>query len=129
LSGGQGRVVWIAGTDLSGPALDFVLDIAMRTKSLIEVLYVRSTHGEKATPGPLMNHLANMGCNFQITFLTGNLLTKMSDYNQQRQDIMAVVCGAHEPFAETVRTASRLPVAEIGFCFPTVFFIGNTILA
>ena len=40
-SGGQGRIVLIASTDPMGPAFDFVVELAKRTNSLIEVLYFK----------------------------------------------------------------------------------------
>lgn len=129
VSGGQGRIILIAGIDPLGPAFDFVIDLSQQTKSLIEVLYIRPADGDKSTLNALLDRLAHLGCDFQMTYLTGNLLEKLSDFSPQRQDIMAVVCSASEGFTEELKSASQTLDPAIRNCLPAVLLIGNSFVA
>lgn len=129
LAGGQGRIVLIASTDPVGPAFDFVVDIAKQTRSLIEVLYITPADETKSKFNSMLNKLGDLSSDFQITYLKGDLIEKISDYNCQRQDIMAVVCSSSEDIAEKLTPAQQTLDLSIRFTFPTVLFVGNSILA
>lgn len=128
-SGGQGRIVLIASTDPLGPAFDFVIELAKQTKSLIEILYIRPADGSKNTLSVLLDRLGDQACDFQMTFLTGDLFDKISDYSSQRQDIMAVVCSTSEVLAEKIRSAQQTIDPAISITFPAVLFVSNSIMA
>jgi len=128
LAGGQSRIVLIASTDPLGPAFDFVVDIADRTKSLIEVLYITPADEAKSTFNSLLNRLGELSCDFQITYLTGDLFEKIADYSLQREDIMSVVCSAEEPFTEKLKSAPETLDPAKRFAFPIVLLVGNHIL-
>lgn len=129
LSGGQGRIVLIASTDPLGPAFDFVVELSKQTMSLIEVLYLRPADGAKSTLGELLKRLEEMACDFQMTFLTDDLLDKISDYSSQRQDVLAVVCSASEVFADEIRSGPQIENPAVGIGYPTVLFVGDSIMA
>lgn len=129
LAGGQSRIVLIASTDPLSPAFDFVVDLAKQTRSLIEVLYITPADETKSTLNTLLNRLGGLSCDFQITYLTGDLFEKLADYSYQRQDIMAVVCGSSEDLAEKLRPAPQTLDPVMRFTFPTVVFIDNSIIA
>jgi len=129
LSGEQGRIVLIASTDPLGPAFNFVVELAKQTKSLVEVLYIRPADGTKGTLSGLLNRLGDQACDFQITFLTGDLLEKISDYSPQHQDIMAVVCSTSEVLAEKIRSGQQTFDPIVSVTFPSILFISNSIMA
>lgn len=130
LAGGQGRIVLIASTDPLGPAFDFVVDIAKRTRSIIEVLYIAPADGAKNTFNPLLKRLADVSCDFQITYPTGDLYEKVATYSSQREDIMSVVCSAVEPFTEELKSIPTTLDPAIRFTFPAILVIGgNSIIA
>ena len=129
LAGGQGRIVLIASTDPLGPAFDFVVDLAKRTRSMIEVLYVAPAGETKSTFNSLLNKLGDLSCDFQITYLTGDLCEKIAGYSTQREDIMSVVCSSIEPFTEELKSVPQTLEPALRFTFPTVLLVGNNILA
>ena len=129
LAGGQGRIVLIASTDLLGPALDFVIDLAGQTESIIEVLYVTPANDNKNALRLLLNKLADLPIDFQLTHIAGNLFEAIATYNTQREDIMSVVCSSTEPFTEELISAPRMLEPALRFTFPTVLFVGNDLLA
>ena len=129
LAGGQGRIILIASTDPLGPAFDFVVDLAKQTRSVIEVLYVTPAGEAKSTFNSLLNKLGDLSCDFQITYLTGNLFEKIAGYSTQREDIMSVVCSSIEPFTEELKSAPRTLEPALRFTFPTVLLVSNHILA
>jgi len=129
LSGGQSRIVLIASTDPLGPAFDFVVKLSKQTRSLIEVLYIRPVDGAKSTLSILLGRLVDLACDFQITFLTGNLLQVISDYNSQRQDVLALVCSASEVFTEELRSAPQIVGPAMGIDRPMVLFVGDSMMA
>lgn len=130
LAGGQTRVVLITSIDPLGPAFDFVVDVAKRTKSVIEVLYIKPGNEANGTGAinTLLNRLGNLSCDFQVTFLSGDLFEKVSDYSTQREDIMSVVCSCDEPFTEKLKSATCKLDPAMRFTFPTILFIKNNIL-
>jgi len=129
LAGRQGRIVLIASTDPLGPAFDFVVDLAKQSRSIIEVLYVTPAGDAKSTFNSLLNKLGDLSCDFQITYLTGNLFEKVAGYSTQREDIMSVVCSSIEPFTEELKSAPQTLEPALRFTFPTVLLIGNNLLA
>jgi len=129
LTGGQGRIVLIASTDILGPALDFVINLAEQTGSMIEVLYATPAGDNKKELHSLLNKLADLPIDFQLTHLTGNLFEAIATYNTQREDIMSVVCSSAEPFTEELISTPTMLEPELRFTFPTVLFIGNDLLA
>ena len=129
LAGGQGRIVLIASTDPVGPAFDFVADIAKQTRSLIEVLYITPAIETKSSLNLLLNRLSDLSCDFQITYLNGDLFEKIASYSSQREDIMSVVCSSVEPFTEELRSTPQTLDPAIRFTFPTVLLVGNNMLA
>ena len=129
LSGGQSRIVLIASTDPLGPAFDLVVKLSKQTRSLIEVLYISPTDGAKGTLSVLLKRLGDLACDFQMTFLTGNLLEIISDYNLQRQDVLAVVCSASEVFTEELRSAPQFVNPAMEICHPTILFVGDSMMA
>ena len=129
LAGGQGRIVLIASTDPLGPAFDFVIDLAKQTRCIIEVLYITPTGEAKNTFNSLLNKLGDLSCDFQITYLTGNLFEKIAGYSTQREDIMSVVCSSIEPFTEELKSAPQTLEPALRFTFPTVLLVGNNMLA
>ncbi len=129
LAGGQGRIILIASTDPLGPAFDFVVDLAKQTRSIIEVLYVTPADEAKNTFNSLLNRLGDLSCDFQITYLTGDLYEKIAGYSSQREDIMSVVCSSGEPFTEKLKSAPQTLDPALRFTFPTVLLIGNSIIA
>ena len=129
VKGGQGRIVLIASTDPIGPAFEFVADIAKQTRSLIEVLYISPIIETKVNLNLLLNRLSDLSCDFQITYLNGDLFEKVASYSSQREDIMSVVCSSVEPFTkELISNQQRLDPA-LRFTFPTVLLVGNNMLA
>ncbi len=129
LSGGKGRIVLVASTDPMGPAFDFVLELSNKTKSLIEVLYFRPEEEVKIPLRGLLNKLGDMTHDFQITFVNGDLLKTITDYNTQRQDIIAVVSSASEKFTEELRSAPQTLSPPMKINFPNILLIGSSILA
>jgi len=129
LAGGQGRIVLITSTDLLGPALDFVINLAGQTGSMIEVLYITPADDSKNALRLLLSKLASFPIDFQLTRLTGNLFETIATYNTQREDIMSVVCSSTEPFSEELISAPTMLEPELRFTFPTVLFVGNDLLA
>ena len=129
LAGGQGRIVLIASTDPVGPAFDFVADIAKQTRSLIEVLYIAPAIETKSSLNLLLNRLSELSCDFQITYLNGNLFEKIASYSSQREDIMSVVCSSVEPFTEELKSTPQTLEPALRFTFPTVLLVSNHILA
>ena len=129
LAGGQGRIVLIASTAPLGPAFDFVVDLAKQSRSIIEVLYVTPAGETKSSFNSLLNKLGDLSCDFQITYLTGNLYEKIAGYSTQREDIMSVVCSSIEPFTEELKSAPQTLEPELRFTFPTVLLIGSSIMA
>ncbi len=129
LAGGQSRIVFITSTDPLGPAFDFVVDIAKQTRSIIEVLYVIPADEAKSTFNTLLNRLGSLSCDFQITYLTGDLYEKLAGYSSQREDIMSVVCSSGEPFTDKLKSAPQTLEPALRFTFPTVLLIGNSIIA
>ena len=129
LAGGQGRIVLIASTDPVGPAFDFVADIAKQTRSLIEVLYITPAIETKSSLNLLLNRLSDLSCDFQITYLNGDLFEKIASYSSQREDIMSVVCSSVEPFTEELRSTPQTLDPALRFTFPTVLLVGNNMLA
>ena len=83
LSGGQGRIVLIASTDPMGLAFDFVVELAKKTRSLIEILYLKPEAEVKTPLAALLSQLGDLPHDFQITFVAGNLLKTISDYSKQ----------------------------------------------
>ena len=128
-AGGQGRIVLIVSTDPLGFAFDFVIDIAKRTSSLIEVLYVTPADETNSTFNSLLNRLGDLSCDFQITYLTGDLFEKIAGYSSQREDIMSVVCSSMEPFTEELKYTQKTLDPVLRFTFPTVLLVGNKMLA
>ena len=129
LAGGQGRIVLITSTDPLGPAFDFVVDLAKQSRSIIEVLYVTPAGETKSSFNSLLNRLGDLSCDFQITYLTGNLYEKIAGYSTQREDIMSVVCSSIEPFTEELKSAPQTLEPALRFTFPTVLLVGNHMLA
>lgn len=129
LSGGQGRIVLVASTDPMGPAFDFVVELAKKTKSLIEVLYFKPEEEVKIPLRGLLNKLGDMTHDFQITFVTGDILKTLSDYNKQRQDIIAVVSSTSELFTEELRSAPQILSPLMKINYPDILLIGASILA
>ena len=129
LKGGQGRIVLIASTDPIGPAFEFVADIAKQTRSLIEVLYITPVIETKGTLNLLLNRLSDLSCDFQITYLNGDLFEKIASYSAQREDIMSVVCSSVEPFTKELRSNQQALDPALRFTFPTVLLVGNNMLA
>ena len=130
LAGGQGRIVLITSTDPLGPAFDFVVDLAKQSRSIIEVLYVTPTGETKSTFNSLLNKLSDLSCDFQITYLTGNLFEKIATYSTQREDVMSVVCSSIEPFIEELKSAPQILEPALRFTFPAVLVVGgNSIIA
>ena len=129
LAGGQGRIVLIASTDPVGPAFDFVADIAKQTRSLIEVLYITPAIETKSNLNLLLNRLSDLSCDFQITYLNGDLLEKIASYSSQREDIMSVVCSSVEQFTEELKSTPQALDPALRFTFPTVLLVSNHILA
>lgn len=128
-SGGQGRIVLIASMDPLGPVFDFVVDLAEQTGNRIEVLYVRPADNAINTLYTLLNRLADLGRDFQVTFLAGDLHEKISEYNAQRQDIMAVVCSASEELVDSLRPVPETLDACDAIELPSVLFVGDEIMA
>ena len=129
LAGGQGRIVLIASTDPVGPAFDFVADIAKQTRSLIEVLYITPAIETKSSLNLLLNRLSDLSCDFQITYLNGDLFEKIASYSSQREDIMSVVCSSVEPFTEELRSTPQTLDPALRFTFPKVLLVSNYMLA
>ena len=129
MAGGQGRIVLIASTDPIGPAFDFVVDIAKQTRSLIEILYITPAIESKRTLDSLLDRLGELSCDFQITYLNGDLFEKIASYSSQRGDIMSVVCSSVEPFTEELRSTPQTLDPAIRFTFPTVLLVSDHILA
>ena len=129
LSGGQSRIVLIASTDPLGSAFDFVVKLSKQTRSLIEVLYIRPVDGENSTLSSLLGRLGELACDFQITFLTGNLLEVISDYNSQRQDVLALICSASEVFTEELRSAQQIVDPTMSISHPRILFVGDSMMA
>ena len=129
LSGGQGRIILIASTDLMGPAFDFVVELAKQTNSLIEVLYFKPEKEIKLPLRTLVNRLDDLTRDFQITFATGDLRKTLLSYHKQRQDVVAVVSSASELFIEDLR--STLPIFRplMSINFPDILIVGNSFLA
>jgi hypothetical protein len=128
-SGGQGRIVLLASTDPLGPAFDFVVGMAGRSGDRIEVLYVRPPEEPEQTPERLLQRLAELGRDFQLTYHTGDLCEKLLDYGTQQQDVMAVVCNASEALAAKLQVVQKqLAPAQRG-AFPSVLLVGNTLTA
>lgn len=119
----------IAGTDALGPAFDFVVELARSTDSLIEVLYVDCRDGERHSGHELIDQLSNLGYDFQMTYLKGNLMERMAEYNAQRQDIMAIVSSASEEFAQKLCTTSNPVGYRSNLRFPSVLLIGGYLTA
>ena len=129
LAGGQGRIVLITSTDPLGPAFDFVVDLAERTGSMIEVLYIAPEDETKNTYHSLLNRLGDLPFDFQITHLAGNLYEKIAAYNTQREDIISVICSSTEPFTKELRSAPNTLKSALRFTFPTILFVGSNLLA
>ena len=129
MAGAQGRIVLIASTDPVGPAFDFVVDIAKQTRSLIEVLYITPAIESKRTLNSLLNSLGELSCDFQITYLNGDLFEKIASYSSQREDIMSIVCSSVEPFTEELRSTTQTLDPAIRFTFPTVLLVSDHMLA
>lgn len=129
LSGMQGRIVLIASTDLMGPAFDFVVDLAKKTNSLIEVLYFEPEENTKIPLRILLDKLGDLTHDFQITFVTGDLRKTISNYRKQRQDIIAVVSSASEVFTEELSSTLQGlgPIMRINL--PNILIIGDTFQA
>jgi hypothetical protein len=127
-AGGQSRIVLIASTDLTGPAFDFVVAIAKQTRSLIEVLYIAPGNEANGKIKTLLIQLSELSCDFQVTFLTGDLFEKVSNYSSQREDVMSVVCSCDEPFTESLKTATYKLEPAMRFTFPTILFISNSVI-
>lgn len=126
-SGGRSRIVLLAGTELMSTTLDFVIEIARNTNSLIEVLYFKREE-ETVTPlSALLDRLGDLTQDFQVTFVTGDFGETVSSYHKQRQDVMAVVSSASEPFLEELRSTPHRPHPVAGGCFPDILIIGSTI--
>jgi hypothetical protein len=66
---------------------------------------------------------------FQITFVTGDLLKTLADYNRQRQDIIAVVSSTSELFTEELRSAPQILSPLMKINYPDILLIGASILA
>jgi len=129
LAGGQGRIVLITSTDPVGPAFDFVADIAKQTRSLIEVLYITPAIETKSNLNLLLNRLSDLSCDFQITYLNGDLFEKIASYSSQREDIMSVVCSSVEQFTEELKSTPQALDPALRFTFQTVLLVSNHILA
>ncbi|MBT2987686.1 MAG: hypothetical protein KME65_01870 [Candidatus Thiodiazotropha sp. (ex Ctena orbiculata)] len=129
MSGGEDRIVLIASTDPMGPAFDFVVDLAKKTNSLIEVLYYKPDEEIKIPLNTLLNKLGDMTHDFQITFVKGDLRKALSDYHKQRQDIMAVVSSASELFIEELRPTPQDSGSIMSINFPNILVIGSSFLA
>lgn len=127
-AGGRSPIVLIASTDPLGPAFDFVVNTAKQTRSLIEVLYVTPGNEAKSSIKSLLNRLSELSCDFQVTFHSGDLYEKVSNYSSQREDIMSVVCSSAEPFTDTLKTAPCKLDPAMRFTFPTILFISNSVL-
>jgi cob(I)alamin adenosyltransferase len=128
-SGGRSRIVLLAGTELMNTALDFVIELARNTDSLIEILYFKQEQETMTKLSALMNRLSDLTQDFQITFVTADIGATVSSYHKQRQDIMAVVSSASEPFLEDLRSARPEPHAVSNGCFPDILIIGSSISA
>jgi hypothetical protein len=128
-SGGQGSIVLLTSTDPLGPAFDFVVGMAGRSGDRIEVLYVRPPEESQQTLELLLQRLAELGQDFQLTYHTGDLCKKLLDYGAQRQDVMAVVCNASEALAAKLQAVQQqLGSAQRG-AFPSVLLVGNSLTA
>jgi glutamine synthetase type III len=129
MSGGRSRVVLLASTDLMGAAFDFVVELANSTNSLIEVLYLKPDKEAAPHLQTLLNKLSELAQDFQITFITKDPEKVISDYQSQRQDVMAVVSSASELFLDELglTTPSTCPVKHNPY--PGILVIGNSLLA
>ncbi len=129
LSGGQARNVLIAGMHALGPAFEFSVELARSTQSLIEVLYVDCRKTEPRPDRELINQLSDLGCDFHMTYLKGNLLERLADYHAQRRDIMAIVSSAAEDFAQQLHATSESPEQIFNLRLPNVLLIDGHLLA
>lgn len=126
-TGGQGRIVLIAGASPTKPAFDFVAELAKRTHSVIEVLSVPP--GGPPALDELLQRLTALRCDFQITFLRGCLQDKISDYSRQRQDVMAVFCDSTDHTADAIKQTFGGMHPVTGLALPLILLIGNDLLA
>jgi hypothetical protein len=129
MSGGRSRVVLLASTDLMGAAFDFVVELANSTNSLIEVLYLKPGKETESHLQALLNRLSDLAQDFQITFITDDPETVISNYQSQRQDIMAVVSSASELFIEELGLATPTPRPIKHNPYPDILIIGNSLPA
>ena len=129
LSGGQGRIVLIASTDLMGPAFEFVIELAKKNNNLIEVLYFKPEKETKIPLRTLLNKLGDLTHDFQITFITGDPCQTILSYHKQRQDIVAVVSSASEVFLEELRSAAPVLGSIRSINFPNILIVGSSFLA
>ena len=129
LSGGQGSVVLIAGNDPLGHAFDFAVEMAGSHGHRIEVLYLTPDGYSKPTLDGLLQRLTERGQDFQVTFHSGDLLEKMLDYGNQRQDVLAVVCSASGALAGKLRQIPKRLDARIPGAFPSVLLVGDSLSA
>jgi len=128
-TGGQGRIVLIASNDLMGAAFDFVVDLAKRTNSLIEVLYFRPEEETRIPIRTLLNKLGDLTHDFQITFVKGDLRKTLSNYHKQREDIMAVVSSSSELFLDDLRASRQTLTTIMRIDFPRILIVGHSFLA
>ncbi|QYZ65239.1 MAG: hypothetical protein OI74_07935 [Gammaproteobacteria bacterium (ex Lamellibrachia satsuma)] len=129
MSGGEGRVVLIASTDPMGPAFDFVVDLATKTNSLIEVLYFKPEEEITNQLRLLMHKMADLTHDFQITFAKCDLHKALSDYHKQRQDVIAVVSSASELFIDEFRLTPQALNPLMSINFPDILIVGSSFLA
>lgn len=127
-SGGRGRIVLIASNDLMWNAFDFVVELADKTNSLIEVLYYKPQKGAATPLNSLMEKLAALTCDFQVTFANDDLYTAIANYHHQRQDVMAVVSSASETFVKDL-ASHRNTVDAVSKDIPDILVIGDSLAA
>jgi hypothetical protein len=128
-TGGQCRVVLIASIDPTGPAFDFVVQLARKTNSLIEVLYFEPKEKVKTPLQALLNRLGDLTCDFQITFIKGDMGKVITGFHRQRQDILAIVSSASEAFTRDLRSTGRTGDPAMDANVPDVLIIGGSLLA
>jgi hypothetical protein len=125
-SGGRSRIVLLASTDLLGGAFNFVVELANSTNSLLEVLYFKPDTESGLHLQALLNRLSDRAQDFQITFVTDDPEKTISNYHNQRQDIMAVVSSASELFLEELGIAASSQSTATHITHPDILIIGNS---
>lgn len=106
----------------------YLYNIAKQTRSMIEVLYVTPAGESKIIFNSLLDKLADLSCDFQITYLSGNPYGKITEYSIQREDNLSVVCSSIEPFKKELKTTPQPLKPTLRFTFPTIILVGNNIL-